>query len=500
MSSASTTRPAAKAPRTFFGHPMGLATLFTTELWERFSFYGMRALLVLYLTAAVDGTYPPGGGLGMSNANAIAIYGSYLSLVYLLPLAGGWIADRIVGAHRAVLIGGIIIAVGHFMMATSWSLMFWLGLLAIAVGTGLLKPNISKMVGDLYVDQADARRDAGFSLFYMGINLGAFIAPLITGALATNVGWHIAFITAGIGMTVALVVYVAGARTLKGIGRKPANPAPASLIVKMALGVTAGVAVLVIALWIQGLIWGFEIADVSVALTIAVVLIAVVYFWRLFANPSVTPIERKKLRGFLWLFLGSMMFWMVYDQAGSTLTIFAEKWTNLTFGGWTMPTSWLQSINPLFIIAFAPLFSVLWVKLGNRAPSTPLKFAIAIIGIGLSFIIMVPPALAANGGEKSALVWIIGVYLIQTWAELLLSPTGLSASTQLAPNGMVSQVLALWFLATSVGDAIGGQAAGLLSNADEQVIFIVMGGAAILAGIGFLLCVKPISRLMSGVH
>jgi len=484
--------------KTFFGQPRALATLFFTEMWERFSYYGMRAILVLYLIAPPDGTTPPGGGLGFSNADAAAIYGTYVSLVYLLPLVGGWVADRLTGPRKAVLYGGIVIAVGHFLMAMPIQALFWTGLLVIAIGTGLLKPSVSAMVGGLY-SPTDTRRDGGFSIFYMGINLGALIAPLIVGYLGEDINWHLGFAVAGVGMLIGLAQYMAGWKGLGSVGKEVPNPAsPAE---RRRAGIQA-VIVIVVAIIVVGVALGalgLSIGDITVLFTGVVVAIAIVYFWRLFKQPQVTAANRDRLWAFLFLFLAAVVFWAIYDQSGSTINEFVAAYTDMNVGAFAVPISWIQSINPVFIIIFAPIFAVMWTKLGQRAPSTPVKFAMAIFGVGLSFLIMVPAALQAENGEQSALWWIVSVFLVQTWAELLLSPNGLSVTTKLAPAGLVSQMLALWFLATAVGDSLGGQLVRLVDVLGWAGYFIACGvGTIILAGL-FLLVVPRIKRLMEGV-
>jgi len=487
---------------TAFGHPRGLSTLFFTEMWERFSFYGMRALLTLYLVAPPDGATPPGGGLGLTAGDATAIYGTYLALVYVFPLVGGWIADRLWGSRRAVLVGGIIIAVGHFIMAASFEVMFWLGLLLIAMGTGLLKPCVSSIVGGLYAPGDGARRDAGFSIFYMGINLGAFAAPLVTGTLAQQFDWHWGFIAAGIGMTIGIIQYLLGSKYLGNVGIKPPNPATPEVRRKaiwFGLGALSGLSLAVAA--VSALRGGFHITDIVDMLTVIVLIIPVVYFWKLFRNKSLSGDERSRVKAFLFLFLASAVFWMIFDQAGSTLNLFAQHSADRDiFFGWEMPAAWLQSVNPIFIIIFAPIFAIMWSRLANRAPSTPMKFGISVVGIGISFWVMVLPGLMADNGQLSSVWWLIGVYLIQTWAELLISPTGLSTTTALAPRGMESQLLALWFLATAVGDAIGGQLARVLEGLGTGMYFAVTGGAAVLFGIAMLILAPAISRMMKGVR
>lgn len=468
-------------------------------MWERFSYYGMRALLVLYLTAPLvseDGRE----GLGIDDGTAIAIYGAYSGLVYLTPIAGGWVADRIMGPRRTVLYGGIVIAVGHYLMAAPVEITFWLGLLAIALGTGMLKPNISAMVGDLY-DDADTRRDAGFSIFYMGINLGSLFAPLITGYAAAQRGFHWGFAIAGIGMTLAVIQYVLGWKNFHGVGAKAPDPANAKekrnfYFVLLGAVVFIGILAIVIGLFAAGGVAD----DIATAITVFILIVPFVYFYKLFKRKDYTKRERSNVKVFVWVFLAAASFWMVFEQSGSTLNIFAENVTDLNFGGWEMPAAWLQSVNPLFIIIFAPIFAAVWVKLGNRAPRTSLKFAMALIGVGISVLILVIPMSAyQDSGTEAVVWWLLTTYLLQTWAELLLSPQGLSATTKLAPEGASGQMLALWFLATSVGTSVGGQI-GKFTAGDPVNTFIVSGVVPIVVGIITLTMMKWINRSMDPVH
>jgi len=458
----------------------------------------MRAILVLYLITPPDGETPPGGGLGFSDADAAAIYGTYASLVYLLPLLGGWVSDRLTGPRRAVLFGGIVIASGHFLMAVPFEPLFWTGLLVIALGTGLLKPSVSAMVGGLYAP-GDTRRDGGFSIFYMGINLGALIAPLIVGYLGEDINWHLGFAVAGVGMLIGLAQYLAGYRGLGSVGLAATNPATPPERRRAGIQALAGLAIIAVVLVIAFGVLGLGIADITVLFTFVVVGIAIFYFSRLFKQPQLTSVDRDRLWAFLYLFLAAVVFWAIYDQGGSTINEFAEKFTNMDAGFFTIPISWLQSINPVFIIIFAPIFAVMWTKLGSRAPSTPIRFAMAIFGVGISFLIMVPAALQSADGEKSAIWWIVSVFLVQTWSELLLSPNGLSVTTKLAPTGLLSQMLAVWFLATAVGDSIGGQFVRLIDVLEWAGYFIACGIGTIILGGHFLLVVPRIKRLMDGV-
>jgi len=495
------TEPFSKAgDRAFLGQPRALSTLFFTEFWERFSYYGMRALLVLYLTAPLVSDDPANVGLGLDNGTAIAIYGAYSGLVYLTPVAGGWIADRILGARRTVLYGGIVIAIGHYLMALPVGLSFWVGLLFIALGTGLLKPNISAMVGDLY-DEEDTRRDAGFSIFYMGINMGSFLAPLVTGFAADRAGFHWGFAIAGLGMTFAVIQYVLGSKHLHGVGEVAPDPAEPEERTRFYI-LLAGCVVFVIALAVVlGLIFGSGFADnVASAITIFILIVPFVYFHQLFKRKDYTQEEQDHVRAFVWIFIGAAAFWMVFEQSGSTLNLFAEQVTDLNVGEWAMPAAWLQSVNPMFIIIFAPIFAVIWTKLADRAPRTPVKFAIALVGVGISVLILVIPMSAFNdNGSKAVIWWLLTTYLLQTWAELLLSPVGLSATSKLAPEGASGQMLALWFVATSVGTSVGGQIGKF--TADNTVnTFLVSGIIPIIIAVVLLAFRKKISRDMHKVH
>ncbi len=511
--------------KTFFGHPRGMATLFFTEMWERFSYYGMRAILVLYLTAPLlgsDGGPAPNPGLNLDDGTATAIYGTYTGLVYLTPVAGGWLADRVLGLSRAVLWGGLVIAAGHFMMAVPFDAMFWLGLLAIALGTGLLKPNISGMVGQLYAE-GDTRRDAGFSLFYMGINIGSFFAPIVCGTLGEQYNWHLGFAAAGVGMALGVTQYALGGRRhLRGVGTQPASPAtPAERTRALQIGGVVLLVVVGLVVLLSLLSGGFTITSVTNAISLFILLVPLAYFRLLFARKDFSEAERGHVRAFVWVFIGAALFWMIFEQAGSTLTLFAEDVTQLTIGGdayrpilvnqpafltesslygWDIPASWMQSMNPLFIIIFAPVFSALWLRLGDRAPRTPVKFAIALVGVGLSFAMLaIPMQHYLETGEKATVFWLLTVYLLQTWAELLLSPNGLSATTKLAPPGTLGQMLALWFLATSVGTTMGGQIARL--TADEPTLsFLLCGFLATAFGVVMFVMSRRISALMGNVH
>jgi POT family proton-dependent oligopeptide transporter len=488
--------PAAGRPpaqRTFFGHPRALATLFLTEMWERFSFYGMRAILVLYLTATVAEE-----GLGMRDSTANAVYGTYNAMVYLMALPGGWVADRLIGARRCVLWGGIVIACGHYLMAVPARWSVFAGMALIVLGTGLLKPNISTMVGDLY-DRDSPRRDAGFSLFYMGINLGGFSAPLITGFLGEKINWHLGFGAAAIGMTFGVIQYVVGGRNLGDAGERPADPLLGAerrrALTRVGVGV-AVVALAVAALAVAGL---FTVNTVVNLLTIATVLITVGYFARILVDREISDTERSRMKAYVWLFVFAASFWLIYDQAGSVLNIFAADNTDRDVFGFVFPASWLQSVNPILIIIGAPLFAALWLRLGHRV-STPVKFAVGLILNGLSFMLMAAAAQAAVGGDLVSPWWLVAVFAVQVAGELSLSPVGLSATTRLAPVKYASQMMGLWFLASAVGDAIGGQVARLAETWAAPTYFLTFGAASVLVGVGAVMFSRQIRRLMAGIH
>src|SRR6188472_3635899 len=364
----------------FFGHPRGLSTLFFTEMWERFSYYGMRALLLLYMTAPLAA-----GGLGFDTARGGAIYGLYTSMVYMTTLPGGWIADRLIGQRRAVLYGGIIIASGHFCMAFSALSTFYIGLFLIVIGTGLLKGNVSVIVGRLY-SKEDIRRDAGFSIFYMGINLGAFIAPLVCGYLGQKVSWHVGFAAAGIGMTLGVIQYVLGSRNLGDAGLYPApaeSPQAAARLKRNALIVGAILVAAIAGFGIGAYTGAIPITARQVADGAGVMLLAIVvlFFGWLFTSSNWTSEERKKLWVIGVLFLAAALFWSVFEQAGSTLNLFADRNTHNVVFGWAYPSSWFQSLNSLFLIAFAPILGWVWLKLAaaGKEPLSPTKFAAGLI-------------------------------------------------------------------------------------------------------------------------
>ena len=485
----------------FFGPPRGLSTLFFTEMWERFSYYGMRALLILFMTAPLAS-----GGLAFDTATAGAIYGLYTSMVYMTTLPGGWVADRLIGQRRAVLYGGIIIAAGHFCMAFSSLATFYLGLFLIVIGTGLLKGNVSVIVGQLYAKD-DARRDAGFSIFYMGINLGAFAAPLVCGYLGQEVSWHVGFAAAGVGMTIGVIQYVLGSGKLgdAGLHATPAaSPEAAARLRRNASLVGALLLIAVVgfaaASWTGAI--GITAKQVSDAAGVLLLLIVVFFFGWLFSSSDWTPEERKKLYAIAVLFLAAGLFWSVFEQAGSTLNLFADRNTRTAFLGLPFPSSWFQSMNSLFLWVFAPVFAWIWLRLAQRRqePSSPAKFALGLVLVGAGFAVLIWAARMAEQGILVSPMWLTVTYLLHTWGELCLSPVGLSAMTKLAPARIGGLMMGVWFLATSIGNFIGGRVASFYEAFALPTLFGAVGLFAIGAGILLFLLVPPIKRLMGEVN
>jgi proton-dependent oligopeptide transporter, POT family len=490
--------------RTWAGHPRGLATLFFTEMWERFSYYGMRAILVLAMVAAVDGRNP---GLGLTTEAATAIYGLYTASVYLASLPGGWIADRLIGQRNAVFWGGVIIAAGHFSMAANTHVSFYVGLVLIALGTGLLKPNVSAMVGELYGADAGARRDAGYSIFYMGINTGAFAGQLLCGFLGEKIGWHWGFGAAGVFMVLGLVQYRLYGRYLGDIGLRPASTGDAAQDARtrragwtLVLVFLAGLAA-VTGATLAGTL-RIDAVRLAQGTGVFIVAIAVLYFAYVILLGGLDRDEQKRVGVIAIFFVSAAMFWSGFEQAGSSFNLFAQDHTDRMVFGWEAPASWLQAINPMFIILLAPFFAALWVNLGRRGlnPSTPFKFAIGLLQMGIGFGVLAFASVFVVQGEKVAPTWLMLTYLFHTTGELCLSPVGLAAVNRLSPKRYQGQMFGTWFTASALGHLIAGLVAGHLADdanvADmpDRFLFVCMTTAG--AGLLLLAFVKPIKRLM----
>lgn len=479
----------------FFGHPKGLFTLFFTEFWERFSYYGMKAILVFYLYYEVSK-----GGLGIDQSLALSITSIYGSLVYMSGIIGGWLADRIFGPSKAVFYGGILIMLGHIVLSVPGSFtMFILSMVLIVLGTGLLKPNVSTIVGDMYSEQDD-RRDAGFTIFYMGINMGAFLSPLIVGSIMKT-SFHLGFGVAAIGMFLGLVMFVLTKK--KNLGLAGTNvPNPLSAAEKKKTYTFIGLGVAIIAILFAVLIpMGLLTFESFINLvTILAILIPTAYFIIMYRSPKTTVVERSRLIAYIPLFIAAVMFWAIQEQGSTILASYADTRTQLNFAGIKISPAWFQSLNPLFIITFAPIFAWMWVKLGKRQPTIPQKFALSLLFSGLSFLVILLPAMIGGADSLVNPLWLVLSYLICVFGELLLSPVGLSATTKLAPAAFSAQIMSLWFLASAAAQAINAQLVKFYSADTETLYFGGIGGASILLGIILLMLAPKIQGYMKGVR
>src|SRR5687767_3729069 len=477
-------------------------------MWERFPYYGLRPLLVLFMTAALAS-----GGFGFDRTQASAIVGIYAASVYLASLPGGWVADRLLGLRRAIQYGAVFISAGHICIALSalgrTKLPFFLGLVLIVTGTGLLKPNISAIVGDLY-PEGGARRDAGFSIFYMGINLGATVGQIVTGGLGEKVGWHWGFGAAGVGMLLGLLVYTLRAqKTLGNIGLSPTrDPDPARQArqernVKLTVAAGFGVLALVIALVATG-VMTVNAAAIAQSMAYVIVATAVLYFAYVFAVGGLNSDEKKRVGVIFVLFVFAAIFWAAFEQAPTSLNLFARDFTDRQIGGFEVPASWFQSVNSFFVILLAPVFAIIWISMGKRGknPSSPIKFAFGLFFAGLGFLMMIVAAnevVASGGTARVSPWWLVGSYFLQTVGELALSPVGLSSMTKLAPRKFAGQMMGIWFLAASVGNLIGGRVGGHVDPEKLEQMPILFTRTAWSLLIAAAVCAAlsiPIKRMM----
>ncbi|MEV8219979.1 peptide MFS transporter [Microbacterium sp. NPDC077391] len=472
----------------FLGQPRALAHLFGVEMWERFSFYGMQGILLIYLYFSVTK-----GGLGLDEAVAGGIVGAYGGSVYLSTILGAWLADRLFGSERVLFGSAIVIVAGHLALALIPGVAgVAVGLVLVALGSGGLKANATAVVGTLY-SADDTRRDAGFSLFYLGINLGSFFGPLLTGLLQKSVGFHWGFGLAAVGMTAGLIQYSFGRKELPAVAREVPNPLPRSRYPLFG-GVAVGAVVVIVALVLTGVIRVDNLAGIVILCALGA---TIAYFTVILSSRHVDSTERSRVWAFVPLFITSVAFWSLYQQQFTVLTVYSDKRLDRSIFGLEMPVSWVQSINPVFIIIFSGLFAALWTRLGTRQPSTPVKFALGTALMGVAFLLFLP---FANGGEGSTpLLAIVGILFVFTVAELLLSPIGLSAATKLAPARFQTQMVALFFLSVSLGTAISGWLVQFYDPQNEAPYFTVLGLIAIAVGAGLFVSVKPVLKLMKGV-
>ncbi|SIT93070.1 peptide MFS transporter [Edaphobacillus lindanitolerans] len=487
---------AASVPqRGFFGHPKGLFTLFFTEFWERFSYYGMRAILVFYMYYEVKN-----GGLGLSEPLALSIMSIYGSLVYMSGIIGGWLADRVFGTSRAVFFGGVFIMLGHIALAIPGQLtMFFISMVLIVIGTGLLKPNVSTIVGDIY-PEGDNRLDAGFSIFYMGINLGAFISPLIVGELMKK-SFHLGFGVAAVGMFIGLVLFLITKKKNLGLaGTQVPNPLSSEEKKKWGIYIVVAAAVIGIALAVM-IPRGWVTIEGMVALVgVLGILIPTIYFIVMYRSPKTTSAEQSRLLAYIPLFIAAVMFWAIQEQGSTILARFADKRTDLDAFGFHISPAWFQSLNPLFIITLAPVFAWLWVKLGDRQPSIPKKFSIGLLFAGLSFLVILLPGQLGGADALVNPLWLVLSYFLVVVGELCLSPVGLAATTRLAPAAFSAQTMSLWFLSNAAAQAINAQIVKLNTPETETLYFGTIGGLSIVLGIILFLVAPKLVRFMNNAH
>lgn len=474
--------------RTFFGHPRGLANLFGIEVWERFSFYGMQAILAYYLYFSATQ-----GGLGLTEAAATSLVGAYGGLVYVATIIGAWAADRVLGTERAVFYGGVLILIGHLALALLPGLGgVAVGLVCVGVGSGVLKANTTSLLGSLYGAE-DTRRDGGFSLMYMGINLGAFVGPLLTGLLQDRVGFHYGFGLAAIGMAVGLVQYTIGRKNLEGAGRVVPNPISRRTVPRVVAVVVIAI-VVIVAAFVTGLVRLENLATITTGI---IAVASVAYFAVILSSRRITSTERSRVVAFIPMFVASFAFFALFQQIFTVIAIYAEQRVDLTIGGFSVPPSWAQSVDPIGILIFAPIFATLWTKLGTRQPSTPVKFALGLMGMGVCFLLFAP--MAGGTGRTSPVLLVFFILLLFSIPELLLSPIGLSVSTKLAPQVFTTQMVALNYLSVAAGTAAAGALAALYSPQHELAYFGLTGGIAVVLGLAMLAAAPWTRRTMRGV-
>ncbi|WP_372968070.1 peptide MFS transporter [Microbacterium sp.] len=485
---ASSETSATTADTRFFGQPWALVHIFGVEMWERFSFYGMQGILLLYLYYSATE-----GGLGLPEAVAGGIVGAYGGSVYLSTILGAWVADRMLGSERVLFLSAIVIVAGHVALALLPGFVgVGVGLVLVALGSGGLKANATSVVGTLY-SADDSRRDAGFSLFYLGINLGAFMGPILTGILQSSLGFHYGFGLAAIGMTLGLVQYSFGRKALPDEARRVPNPLPARRYPVVAVIAVAAIALIAV-LVLVGVIQAGNLSTIVILGTVAA---TIAYFAVILSSRRIDATERSRVWGFLPLFITSVAFWSLYQQQFTVLTLYSSERLDRNILGFEMPVPWVQSINPVFIIILSGVFAAVWTRLGTRQPSTPVKFALGAIVMGAAFLLFLP--FAGGGANSTPLLAIVGILLVFTIAELLISPVGLSVTTKLAPKAFHTQMVALFFLSIALGTAISGWLVQFYDPTNEVPYFSILGGIAILVGAGLLFSVKPVLRLMKGV-
>ncbi|WP_046721843.1 peptide MFS transporter [Heyndrickxia coagulans] len=479
----------------FFGHPKGLSTLFFTEVWERFSYYGMRAILLFYMYDQIVH-----GGLGLSQGTAAAIMSVYGALVFMSGIIGGWLADRLLGTFHSILLGGVFIMLGHIALAIPAGVVaLFISMVLIIVGTGLLKPNASNAVGHLYT-QDDIRRDAGFSIYYMGINIGAFIAPYIVGTLGQKVNYHLGFGMAAIGMALGLIIFFLTAKkNLSEISFRPMNPVKNGEVKTLSLKFVSGAIVIALLLVVLQQMGILTIHFFVNCITIVAIIIPILYFIVMLTSKRTTNIEKSRIRAYIFLFIASVFFWIIDEQGSTTLAAFADQRTNLNAFGFMIPSSWFQSLNPICTVILAPTFAFIWIKMGHRQPKTPRKFAFGLIFAGLSFLILTLPSLLYGTDVKASPFWLVASYFLVIVGAMCLSPVGLSATTKLAPAAFSAQTMSLWLISDATAQGINAQIVPLFKPSTEFSYFGLVGGMIMILGIILFFFAPKIHQMMRGI-
>lgn len=471
----------------FFGHPKMLASLFSVEMWERFSFYGMQGILLYYMYFTADQ-----GGLSIDKALAATLVGAYGGGVYLSTILGAWLADRVLGSERVLFGSALLIMAGHVALALLPGIPGLVaGLVLVAVGSGGLKANATALVGTLYAEK-DERRDAGFSIFYMGVNIGGLVGPLVTGFLQESSGFHWGFGAAAVGMAIGLVIYALGRRKLPEAAHHVPNPLPADERRRYGL-IFLGILVVIALLLGTGIV---NAGNLARTMAYAAIAASVLYFTLIFRSRKVTALERSRVVAFIPLYIASAGFWALFQQQFTFIAVYSEEKLDRNLFGWEMPAAWVQSINPVFIILFAGVMAALWTRLGTKQPGSPLKFAAGLFVMGLAFLAFIP----LSGAGKTPLLALVAILFLFTLAELFLSPIGLSVSTKLAPKAFQTQMVALFFLSVSLGTTLAGILAGLYNPDNELPYFLGIGGAAIVLAAALAAGAPAIRRLMAGVR
>lgn len=485
-----------KLDRSFFGQPRGLRTLFFTEMWERFSYYGMRALLIFYMYYSVAK-----GGLGFDQGTAASIMSIYSALVYVSSVLGGFLSDRVWGSRKTVFIGGVLIMLGHIVLSIPAGVStLFISIALIVIGTGLLKPNVSDMVGQLYTAE-DTRRDAGFSIFVFGINLGSLVAPILVGRIGLGVNFHLGFSLAAIGMFFGLLqYYFDGKKNLSTASLYPTDPLEPGDLSKVIRRTLIGIIGLGLVLLLMQLLNALNLNNIITLISVLVILTPVVYFTLMLTSEKTNAKERSRVRAYIPLFIAAALFWAIEEQGSAVLALFAADRTSLNLLGWHLAASDFQILNPLFIMLYTTPFVLLWTKWGKKQPSSPAKFAVGLVFAGFSYLIMAMPGFFFGTSGKVSPMWLVGSWAVVEIAEMLISPIGLSVTTKLAPKAFASQMMSMWFLTDAAGSALNAQIVRFYSAKTEVPYFATIGIVSVILGIILFMMVPMIKKAMQGIR